>query len=211
MLTNDHSRADRLALHYIDADVADRARFAQAALQLGHHCELYESLAELSLHLPRRGLIILKDEPSHDGGIINAIAQLEQLGVWLSIIGVAASPQPRRIVETIKAGALDYLALPLDPARLERSLVRVSKEDKHVSDLRRRRIEARQKINRLTYREGEVLERLATGLSNKAIARDLGISPRTVEIHRANMMSKLEAPHSASAIRIALDARHVLA
>lgn len=210
MFTDERLQADGLMLHYIDDEVKGRACFAQMAIQLGHHCELYENLAELSVHLPRRGILILKDEPTLGGGIVDAIARLEELGVWLSVIGVAEAPNPQRIVEAIKAGALDYIALPVDLARLERALARISQEDKRVSALRRRRLEAQQKINRLTSREGEILEQLAAGRSNKAIARELGISPRTVEIHRANMMSKLEASHSASAIRIALDASRVV-
>lgn len=206
MLTEDHAQTDRIALHYIDNDISARARFAQAAMQLGHHCELYESLVELSVHLPRLGILVVRDDPALGGGIVDVIARLERLGIWLSVIGVADAPEPRRIVETIKAGALDYLALPLEAARLERCLARISPEDRQVSALRRRRIEAQQKISRLTSREGEVLAKLSSGLSNKGIARELGISPRTVEIHRANMMNKLEAAHAASAVRIALDA-----
>lgn len=211
MLVSSNIPIDRLTLHYIDANVRERASFAQIVIQLGHHCELYESLHELSLHVPRQGILFVRDDPVIGGGIVSAIASLDQLGVWLSVVGVAEAPEPRRIVETIKAGALDYLTLPLDYGRLERCLARISLEDKQTASLRRRRIEAQEKIGRLTSREGEVLEKLSAGLSNKAIARELGISPRTVEIHRRNMMSKLEASHAASAVRVALEARRVFA
>ncbi len=211
MLVSSNVPIDRLTLHYIDANVKDRACFAQTVIQLGHHCELYESLHELSLHLPRQGILFVRDDPGIGGGIINAIHLLEQLGVWLSVVGVAEAPEPRRIVQSIKAGALDYLGLPLDFGRLQRCLTRISDEDKQASSLRRRRIEAQEKLGRLTSREGEVLEKLSAGLSNKAIARELGISPRTVEIHRRNMMSKLEASHAAGAVRVALEARRAFA
>ena len=68
-------------------------------------------------------------------------------------------------------------------------------------------IEARDRISKLSAREREVLDWLAEGSSNKAIARELEISPRTVEIHRANMMNKLGARHAAEAVRLRLEAK----
>jgi FixJ family two-component response regulator len=68
-------------------------------------------------------------------------------------------------------------------------------------------IEARDRISTLSAREREVLDWLAEGSSNKAIARELDISPRTVEIHRANMMTKLGARHAAEAVRLKLEAK----
>lgn len=206
MLNEIDSRAKRFHLHYVDSDVNGRARFAQAALQLGHHCELYDNLNELAAHPPRIGFVVLRDDPIIGGGIVHAMRRLEEIGIWLPVIAVGEVSDPANIVEAIKAGALDYITIPVDVARLERSLARASLEDDHVSSLRRRRVEARDKVNRLTVRETEVLEFLTAGHSNKAIARQLGISPRTVEIHRSNMMSKLDASHAAGAVRIALDA-----
>lgn len=68
-------------------------------------------------------------------------------------------------------------------------------------------IAARRLIEDLSEREREVLDLLVDGGSNKRIARELSISPRTVEIHRANMMQKLGAGHVAEAIRLRLDAK----
>ena len=65
--------------------------------------------------------------------------------------------------------------------------------------------EARSRIGRLTGREREVLDWLTAGRSNKAIAREMAISPRTVEVHRANMMGKLGARHPADAVRLRLE------
>lgn len=200
------ARAERFFLHYVDNDVAERARFAQVALELGHHCELYESLNELAAHPPRMGFVLLRDTASIGGGIVEAVRRLEDIGIWLSVVAVGDEPDPTKIVEAIKAGALDYITTPIDAARLERSLARTSIEDKHVSSLRQRRAAARDKVKKLTNRETDVLELLAAGHGNKSIARELGISPRTVEIHRANMMTKLEASNAGMVVRIAMDA-----
>ena len=72
---------------------------------------------------------------------------------------------------------------------------------------RRRMIEARDRISSLSVREREVLDWLTEGSSNKVITRELDISPRTVEIHRANMMHKLGARHAAEAVRLKLEAK----
>lgn len=69
-------------------------------------------------------------------------------------------------------------------------------------------IEARNRLSALTEREHQVLHWLSEGNSNKSIARHLNISPRTVEIHRSNMMLKLGARHAIEAVRLALHANH---
>ena len=81
-----------------------------------------------------------------------------------------------------------------------------SEADHAYAAARRRMIEARGRIENLSAREREVLDWLAQGSSNKTIARELDISPRTVEIHRANMMSKLGASHAAEAVRLRIEA-----
>jgi len=135
------------------------------------------------------------------------LERLSRLGIWLPVIAVDEEPRPGRIVEAVKAGALDYLALPLDPERFARCLFRIEKEAEVFGAARRRMIEARDRISSLSVREREVLDWLTEGSSNKVIARELDISPRTVEIHRANMMHKLGARHAAEAVRLKLEAK----
>lgn len=210
MVSEVNSQSDKLSLHYVDGDFSARAQFAKVACDLGIHCELYDSLTELSAYPPRHGLIVLRDTLNGGGDVASAFAEMHRAGIWLAAIVVGQAPAPVQIVDAIKAGALDYLDLPVDAGRLQRCLARTTHEAVRISSLRRRSIEARQLINGLSTRETQVLELLAAGHSNKLIARELGISPRTVEIHRANMMNKLGATHSAKAVRIKLDAEQML-
>lgn len=193
-------------LHFIDSCSRQRAELARVGFALGHHCEVYGDLSELSAHPPREGIIIAHDT-AEEGGVGMILERLSRLGIWLPVIAVEVQPRPNRIVEAIKAGALDYLALPLDPDRFTRCLARIEKEAEQFGVARRRMIEARDRISALSAREREVLEWLSEGSNNKAIARELDISPRTVEIHRANMMNKLGARHAAEAVRLRLEAK----
>ncbi len=194
-------------LHYVDGDTKGRAQFAQIALALGNHCELYDDLSELSTFLPSHGIIIMRDNSCAEG-VATALQMLEQLGNWLPIIVAGSKPVPAKIVEAIKAGALDYLSLPIECERLERTLARTVNEAERVTSVRRKKVEAQARIKKLSQRESQVLDLLFEGQSNKIIARHLDISPRTVEIHRSNMMAKLETKHAAGAVRIKLEAAH---
>ena len=200
------SMSRKASLHFIDSNSRHRAELARVGFTLGHHSEVYGDLSELSVHPPREGIIIARDTPE-EGGVPMILERLGRLGIWLPLIAVDAEPRPQRIVDAIKAGALDYLSLPLDPERFERCLTRIAKEAEVFGAARRRMIEARDRISSLSAREREVLEWLAEGSSNKVIARELEISPRTVEIHRANMMHKLGARHAAEAVRLKLEAK----
>jgi len=194
----------RFILHIVDDDSRSRAEQARTAFALGHHAEVYSDLGELLDRSPHDGVILLRQR-SMDISLAEMFERLGEQGVWLPVVVCAEEPKLDRVIEAIKSGALDYLQLPLEVGRLARSLGRVVEEADANALARRRLTEARRRVGMLSKRERQVLELLSIGSSNKLIARELGISPRTVEIHRSNMMTKLHAGHSAEAVRIWLE------
>lgn len=196
----------RQIIHVVDRCSKRRNELARAAIAIGHHAEIYNDVNELAAYSPYAGIIILHDAPD-EGGPALTIERIVRSGIWLPIILAGEDPSPSHIVEGIKAGALDYLKLPIAFDRLERCLGRIASEAERNMAARREMIDARNRLAALTARENQVLQWLSEGNSNKSIARHLNISPRTVEIHRSNMMSKLGARHAIEAVRLAMQAK----
>jgi FixJ family two-component response regulator len=196
---------ERTTLHIVCGDSRSRAEQARIAFALGHHAEVYGELDELLDRPPHEGIVIAADS-GEPGLALELIHRLADRGIWLPVVLAASEPKTEQVVAAIKAGALDYLVLPLEMGHFARRLHAILAEAGHHAEKRRREVEAKHAIAMLSRREHQVLELLSAGCSNKEIARSLEISPRTVEIHRGNMMTKLGAGHAADAVRLWIDA-----
>lgn len=195
----------RLKLHIVGGDSRLRAELARLAFSMGHHAEVYSDISELLDMNPHEGVIVACENVLASG-MDRLLERLGEGGVWLPVIAASHAPDVDQVVQAIRAGALDYLRLPLTEGEFARMVSHVFADSGRHAEARRRLVEARQRIGTLSRREREVLDWLSAGCSNKAIARELDISPRTVEIHRANMMEKLGANHAAEAVRLRLEA-----
>jgi FixJ family two-component response regulator len=191
---------ERTVLHIVGGESRSRAEQARIAFALGHHAEVYADLPELLDRPPREG-IVLAAETGEPGGTRRLIEQLGEAGIWSPVIIAARHIELDRVVAGVRAGALDYLALPLVMGSFARRLNAIADEAGAYEERRRGEVQALRRINQLSRRERQVLALLSGGLANKEIALQLGISPRTVVIHRANMMGKLGAGHAADAIK----------
>lgn len=194
-----------LVVHVTDRSSRGRAEQSRSLMSIGCHAEIYEGAEEFDDRPPRRGLILCRNDDT-SGGIEAVAGKLSRLGIWLPIIATAYEPDPGAVVRAMKQGALGFLGLPLRRAQLRETLETVWEEALRSGAEHQRTVDAKLRLSTLTGREREVLDLLAEGSSNKGIARELGISPRTVEIHRANMMQKLGASHAADAVRCRIEA-----
>ena len=110
-------------------------------------------------------------------------------------------------VEAIKNGALDFIEKPFDAATVVTRVREAVEAWARRARTRRRRRRCRRRFpghDLLTSRERDVLNQIAAGSSNKQAGRELGISPRTIEVHRARIMEKLGAKNAADLVRIVL-------
>jgi two-component system response regulator FixJ len=174
----------------------------------GHHVRTYESGLELLKSVPNLepGCILLDIRmPGMDG--LEVQSALRDKGVTLPVIIMTGHGDVTLAVQAMKAGAVDFIEKPFEKAVLLSAIDHGVERLRQSAANRERADDAAVRLGVLTPREREVLDGLAKGLPNKTIAYDLGISPRTVEIHRANLMTKLGVRSLSEALRIAFAAQ----
>jgi two-component system response regulator FixJ len=132
---------------------------------------------------------------------------LRDRGILLPVVLISGHGDIGLAVRAMKAGAIDFIEKPFEKADLLAAIEQARAHGEGQDEVRRLAEAARIRLNALTARERDVLEGLVNGHSNKVVAYDLGISPRTVEIHRANLMTKLNVSSLSEALRIAFAAR----
>ncbi len=141
---------------------------------------------------------------------IDGLAVQEQLrarGIMLPVIIITGHGDVGLAVRAMKGGAVDFIEKPFEKATLLAAIAQAHLHNAGREQLHSLAEAAQARLNVLTPRERDVLEGLVNGQSNKVVAYDLGISPRTVEIHRANLMQKLAVHSLSEALRIAFTAR----
>ncbi|WP_374526885.1 response regulator transcription factor [Novosphingobium sp.] len=187
----------------VDSDFRRRAAISHFLSGTGIHVEPFEDLDELVMRWPRDGVILVHD---HENVVTRIIERMTEAGHWLPIVTYSEAPCTNRVVQAVLAGAIDYLNWPFSETEVKQALVVAEESLDTMSSVRLREAMARSRVQKLTKREREVLVGVADGLSNRMIGERLAISPRTVEIHRANMLNKMGANHTSEAIRIAIEA-----
>jgi two-component system response regulator FixJ len=170
----------------------------------GYTTQAFPTLGEL-----RRALVtslpdvILLDVRLPDGSGVDFLPELLSSHSSALVIVMTGHGDVSLAVAAMKAGARDFLEKPFDPQELVAAIEAVLAFSKSPVD-DAVRIAARTRLAALTPREREVLEGLVNGASSKEIARHLSLSPRTVEAHRANLMSKAGARSLSALLRLAI-------
>ena len=198
---------DRRMIHIVDDEEAIRRSAGFMLKTSGFSVATYASgiafLREVRHAEP--GCILLDVRMPEMDGLEVQQALLER-GVAMPVIILTGHGDVSIAVRAMKAGAVEFIEKPFEKAVLLEA-INVAFERLEDSEKRAARAaDAAVMIAALTGRERDVLKGLAEGLPNKTIAYDLGISPRTVEVHRANLMTKLGVRSLSEALRIAFAA-----
>lgn len=194
-------------IYVVDDDEAIRRSLSFMLRTSGHAVRLFagglEFLKEAAA-LPPGCVLLDVRMPDIDG--LEVQRELRARGVTLPVVIMTGHGDVDMAVAAMKSGASDFIEKPFEKAALLACIEAAKTLSLAERGTMARAEEARARLNVLTDRERDVLDGLVQGLPNKTIAYDLGISPRTVEIHRANVMQKLDVRSLAEALRIAFHA-----
>jgi two-component system, LuxR family, response regulator FixJ len=196
---------DECTVHVIDDDQAVRESLAflltAAGLEVRTH-DSGEALLDMLEGITSGCVVTDVRMPQMSG--LDLLQRVRQTRPDLPVIVITGHGDVPLAVEAMKAGAADFLEKPFDDEALlsavEGALQRQASGEGRDAERR----ELAQRIEALSGRERQVLEGLVAGRPNKIIAFDLGISPRTVEIYRANLMTKMQAASLSDLVRMSL-------
>ena len=197
--------APRRIVHVIDDD--EGLRESLAFLLRGAELEVrsFDSAKAFLDVLPDAALgCIITDVRMPDMSGIELLRRLKELKIGVPVIVITGHGDIALAVEAMKIGAADFFEKPFDDDLLVASVRAALRQRADQTKRGAERADIEHRISTLSPREKDVLAGLIEGRANKQIAFDLGISPRTVEIYRANLMSKMQAGSLSDLVRMAL-------
>ena len=197
--------SDAQIVHVVDDDEAMRDSMAFLLRAENFQVQTYADAADFLDALPKiqAGCVVTDVRMPGMSGI-ELLQRLRELKVTVPVIVVSGHGDVPLAVEAMKTGALDFIEKPFDDEVFLRA-IRLALSARAVDSQRQaQKATINSRLESLSNREREVLEGLVAGHPNKTIAYDLGISPRTVEIYRANVMEKMQAGSLSDLVRMAL-------
>lgn len=201
-----HMDIGSYTVHIVDDEEAVRKSLAFLLTMAGFTVRVHDSATAFLQAAPsvRNGCLVT-DLRMPDLSGVELLQRLRRLGVKIPSIVITGHGDVPMAVEAMKAGALDFIEKPFEDTVLIEAIQRAAAElGTGASGEDVPAIHAR--LESLSEREREVLSGVVIGLPNKTIAYDLNISPRTVEVHRANVMAKMDAKSLPELVRMALAA-----
>jgi FixJ family two-component response regulator len=192
-------------VYAVEDDQLTRARIEEIFKSADMLVETYASGEEfLASYSPNNTGCLLLDMvmPGMDG--LELQSQLASRGNRTPVIFLSGADQISSAVSALKAGAVDFIEKPVEPSEVLSSVNKAIALDKQLRYRRLQEAEIEHRLKQLTRRETEVLKWIVRGKSNKLVARILDISTRTVEVHRRNVLAKMQAESVAELVQMAM-------
>jgi two-component system response regulator FixJ len=192
-------------VHVVDDDEAMRDSLLFLLDTAGLEARAYDSAQSFLQRLDamERGCIVTDIRMPGMSGL-ELVGRLKEIGVADPVIVITGHGDVPLAVAAMKAGVSDFIEKPFDDRQLLDAVRSALARSSGIQMQEAERREVEERIAALSQRESEVLDGLVAGKPNKIIAYDLGISARTVEIYRANVMSKMQAKSLSELVRMAL-------
>lgn len=200
--------ANEPVVHVVDDDAAIRDSLAFLLDTAGLVSMTYDSAAAL---LAQGAALapgcIVTDVRMPDMNGLEMVRRLSEMGVRHPVIVMTGHADVPLAIEAVRAGVRDFIEKPFDDEALLASIRATLAEQAGTIGSDEQDAEVRERLASLSARESQVLEGLVAGKANKVIAYDLDISPRTVEVYRANVMTKMQARSLSELVRMTIMSR----
>jgi two-component system response regulator FixJ len=197
--------SDKMLVHIIDDDQAMRESLVFLFRTAHIAAETFASGPAFLASLPDDRLrCVITDVRMPEMSGLELLRRLREMKIVVPVIVITGHADVPLAVEAMKFGAIDFLEKPFDDEVLLASVRAALERQQGETKRHAERSDIESRIAALSNRERDVLIGLVAGRANKQIAYDLGISPRTVEIYRANLMDKMQAGSLSDLVRMAL-------
>jgi two-component system response regulator FixJ len=192
-------------VHVVDDEEAVRKSLAFLLATAGFPVRVHESATGFLAAAPTAGkACLVTDLKMPDLSGVELLEKLNGMGVTMPTIVITGHGDVPMAVAAMKAGAVDFIEKPFEDEVLIEAIKRAAARLDDAVEVTHDVQALRSRLGVLSERERQVLAMIVAGLPNKTIAYDLGISPRTVEVHRANIMSKMQARSLPELVRMAI-------
>jgi two-component system, LuxR family, response regulator FixJ len=192
-------------VHVVDDDQAIRESLDLLLVSAGYIVRLHDSASALLQRLGdlEAGCIVTDVRmPEMDG--LQLVSELKRRGVTLPVVVMTGHADVALAVQAMKVGVIEFIEKPFEDIVLIEAVEMAFGVEPEALALQAQRGEFSRRLQHLSAREREVFEAVSEGASNKVAAQRLGISPRTIEIYRANVMSKMGAENLSQLVRLAV-------
>ncbi len=197
--------SEKVLVHVIDDDEAMRESLVFLLHTAQIEAEAFPSAPAFLKSLPDARLsCVITDIRMPEMSGLDLLRRLREMKIEVPVIVITGHGDVPLAVEAMKFGAIDFLEKPFDDEVLLASVRAALERQQGEAKRQAERADIESRISALSNRERDVLGGLVAGRANKQIAYDLGISPRTVEIYRANLMDKMRAASLSELVRMAL-------